>query len=63
MLRKWLESEGVPVLERIRSPGDLADDIERRQRGYPWDPQQEETRAYSLLIAGRDDEAGRYCCA
>jgi hypothetical protein len=57
MLRTWLEAEGVPLLKRIRSPGDLADDIERRQRGYPYDLLKEETRAYSLIVAGRDDEA------
>jgi hypothetical protein len=56
-LRTWLESEGVPLVERVRSPGDLADDIERRQRGRPYDPLKEETRAYSLVLAARDLEA------
>lgn len=57
MLRSWLESEGLPMLQRIRSPGDLADDIERRERGRPLNLMRQETRAYSLVIADRNDEA------
>jgi hypothetical protein len=57
MLRTWLASEGMPLVKRIRSPGDLADDIARRERGYPLNLLRQETRAYSLIIAGRDVEA------
>jgi hypothetical protein len=35
-LRHWLQSEALPLLERIRRPGQLADEIERRERGFPF---------------------------
>ena len=56
-LRHWLQSEALPLLERIRKPSQLADEIKRRERGFPFNGQKEETRGYSLILAGREGEA------
>jgi hypothetical protein len=58
-MRAFVAGPGRGLLDQLRTPADLAECLESRERGHPPDPFPLEVLAYSQLLSGRRDEAER----
>jgi hypothetical protein len=59
-IRSFVEGSGRKFLERLRTPTDLADWLEREEAGHKPDPFALEALAYSALLAVRSEDAEQW---
>lgn len=59
-IASFVRGAGLKFLERIRTPADLAEWLEREETGHKPDPFALEALAYSLVLAGHEEDAKRW---